>query len=125
MTFSNNYIFSVIPLGGRAMLQTFSYPPPCFGCQDIIKIGVNEILYNSPNPFNPSTKIHFSVKKEGNVKVSIFNTLGKNIATLVEEFKNPGDYSVNFDGSNLSSGVYFSKLETIDGTTIKKITLLK
>jgi photosystem II stability/assembly factor-like uncharacterized protein len=85
---------------------------------------------NYPNPFNPSTKIKFDIPSEGKsqkakVKLLIYNILGKEIQTLVNEQLQPGSYEVTFDGGNLPSGVYFYKLYSGNFTETKKLILLK
>ncbi len=80
---------------------------------------------NYPNPFNPSTKIDYSVKANGNVSIKVYNVLGKEVATLVNEFRNAGIYTVNFDASSLSSGVYFYTIQTGGFTNTKKMMLIK
>jgi len=80
---------------------------------------------NYPNPFNPVTKINYSIAKSGNVKLTVYNILGNEIMTLVNGKSEAGNYSVIFDGANLSSGVYFYKLETESFTDVKRMTLLK
>jgi len=59
------------------------------------------------------------------MKITVYNALGKEITTLVNENQNPGNYQIEFDGSNLSSGIYFYKLTTSDFSDVKKMTLLK
>ena len=80
---------------------------------------------NYPNPFNPATQINYSVAKSGFVKISIFDILGREVQVLVNETKTPGYYSVDFNGTNLSSGMYFYKMETSEFTDIKKMSLVK
>jgi hypothetical protein len=80
---------------------------------------------NYPNPFNPSTKISFSVPKSGNVKLTVYDLLGREIRTLIQEFKHPGNYSVDFDGSEFASGIYFYRIEAADFIAVKKMVLLK
>lgn len=97
--------------------------------------GVNTILsnipesfslnQNFPNPFNPSTKIKFNIAKAGLTKLSVFDLSGKEVSTLVNENLSAGSYSVNFNAINISSGVYFYKLQAEGFTEIKKMTLLK
>ncbi|MCX6162470.1 MAG: T9SS type A sorting domain-containing protein, partial [Ignavibacteriae bacterium] len=80
---------------------------------------------NYPNPFNPVTKINFALPKSGLVTLKVYDVLGKEITTLVNEVKNVGAYTVDFNGSNLSSGVYFYKLSSGDFTSIKRMMLIK
>lgn len=84
------------------------------------------MLYqNYPNPFNPSTKIRFYVPQNVKVKLSVYYMLGKQVATLVDEYKEKGIYEVNFDGNNLVSGVYYYKLEAGNYNEVKKMLLVK
>lgn len=80
---------------------------------------------NYPNPFNPTTKISYSLPKSSLVQLKIFNLLGQEIATLVNEEKPAGNYEVNFNASDLSSGVYLYKLQAGDYLEIRKMILLK
>ena len=80
---------------------------------------------NYPNPFNPSTTISFTIPATSNVSLKVFNVLGKEVATLVHETKSAGNYSINFNASGLSSGVYFYQLTTDNFTSTKKFILLK
>jgi Secretion system C-terminal sorting domain len=80
---------------------------------------------NYPNPFNPTTNINFSIPKSGLVTLKIYNVLGKEIATLVNEVKAAGIYKVNFNASNFSSGVYFYKIESGNFSDIKRMVLVK
>ncbi len=80
---------------------------------------------NYPNPFNPTTIINYQIPKEGIVTIKIFDELGKEVKTLVNAYKSQGRYSVSFDASELSSGVYFYQLRAGDFISIKKMVLLK
>ncbi|MCX6163074.1 MAG: T9SS type A sorting domain-containing protein [Ignavibacteriae bacterium] len=80
---------------------------------------------NYPNPFNPVTKINFDLQKSGFVTLKIYDILGKEIATLVNGMKNAGSYFVDFDGSSLSSGMYFYRLETNEFVATKEMVLRK
>ena len=84
-----------------------------------------QLSQNYPNPFNPSTSINFSIPKSGNVRLVVYDLLGKEVATLVNENLTIGNYTVDFKGTSLASGVYFYKLITNDFTDIKKMTLVK
>ena len=80
---------------------------------------------NYPNPFNPSTVISYDLPVSGNVSVTIYDILGKEIKNLVNEFQNPGSYNVTFNAGGLSSGVYFYRLNTEGFTEIKRMVLIK
>ncbi|MBK9332991.1 MAG: T9SS type A sorting domain-containing protein [Ignavibacteria bacterium] len=83
------------------------------------------LYQNFPNPFNPVTGIKFDIAKKGNVKLVVFDMLGRELSTLINESLNPGTYQVSFDGNNLSSGVYFYKLSTDSFTEIKRMIMAK
>jgi len=80
---------------------------------------------NYPNPFNPSTKISFGIPARGNVVLKIFNTLGEEVAELVNGTLEAGIHSFNFNASSLPSGLYIYSLQTNEKTISKKMTLLK
>jgi WD40 repeat protein len=80
---------------------------------------------NYPNPFNPSTTIDYQLPVSGFVKISVFDVLGQEVKTLVNEYKQAGSYNVRFDASELPSGVYFYKITSNDFTSTKKLTLIK
>jgi hypothetical protein len=80
---------------------------------------------NYPNPFNPSSTINYSLAKDGNVKLVVYNSLGSKVTTIVNEFKQAGNYSVQFNGGNLPSGIYFYRLEAGQFTQVRKMMLLK
>jgi photosystem II stability/assembly factor-like uncharacterized protein len=80
---------------------------------------------NYPNPFNPSTKINYSLPKAGNVKLTIYNSIGRKVATVVDEYNPAGNYSVQFNGSNLASGIYLYRLESENFSVAKKFILMK
>lgn len=83
------------------------------------------LYQNYPNPFNPMTKITYSVPQQSFVTLTVYDILGREISKLVNEMKLPGTYSVIFDGSNFSSGVYFYKIEAGDFVQNKKMELVK
>jgi hypothetical protein len=80
---------------------------------------------NYPNPFNPNTTIQYSLPSAGDVKLTVFNVLGQEAATLVNENKPAGVHTVQFDGSRLASGLYFYRLEAGQYVQMKKLVLLK
>jgi Secretion system C-terminal sorting domain len=105
-----------------------------FGRREIDPLGgikdeyspANFILYqNYPNPFNPATTINYSLVKEGFVKLTVYNAIGSKVAMLVNEYKHAGNYSVQFNGSNLASGIYLYRLESGNYSSAKKIILMK
>jgi myo-inositol-hexaphosphate 3-phosphohydrolase len=83
------------------------------------------ISQNYPNPFNPETRIDFSVPEKQLVSLRVYNTLGELVKVLVNELREAGSYSVEFDASKLPSGVYVYRLQTIEFVVNKKMTLLK
>jgi hypothetical protein len=83
------------------------------------------LYQNYPNPFNPNTVISYQLPVTGNVRLKVYDILGNEIATLVNEEKPAGNYDVSFDASNLSSGVYLYKLQVKDYTELKKMILLR
>lgn len=81
---------------------------------------------NYPNPFNPTTTISFALQTNGRATLKIYNLLGQQVATLLDEVKSAGAYRVTFDASALSSGVYFYRLSTTSGISeVKKMVLMK
>ena len=80
---------------------------------------------NYPNPFNPSTTIEYSIAKPVRVKLDIYDILGRQVATLVDQAENPGQKSVKFDASRVSTGVYFYRLTAGDFAAFRKMLLLK
>ncbi len=84
-----------------------------------------ELSQNYPNPFNPSTTIRFNLPEASMVKLTIFNIIGQEIRTLVNEFKESGVNIINFDASSLNSGIYIYKIEAGNFVQTRKMTLLK
>ncbi len=80
---------------------------------------------NYPNPFNPVTNLKFGISKSGFVSLRVFDVLGKEVKTLVNEIKPAGRYDITFDGSSLASGIYFYRLESGSFIQTKQMTLIK
>ncbi len=83
------------------------------------------LAQNYPNPFNPITNIGFRIAESGFVSLKVYDVLGREISTLINGEKTVGSYEVAFDGSGLSSGIYFYKLQTGNYTSVKKMILMK
>ena len=80
---------------------------------------------NFPNPFNPTTTIKFSLPQDGLVKLVVYDVLGKEVATLLNDEQTKGTYEVTFDATKLNSGIYFYKITSGDFSEVKKMMLLK
>ncbi|MCA0387077.1 MAG: cellulase family glycosylhydrolase [Bacteroidetes bacterium] len=80
---------------------------------------------NHPNPFNPSTMVKYSIPSDGFVNISVFNTLGEKVATLVNGDLSAGEYTVSFDAKDLAGGIYLCRMETGNFISTKKMVLLK
>ncbi len=80
---------------------------------------------NFPNPFNPSTNITFTLTESGFTELKVFDLLGREVATLVQENRNAGDHTIRFDASDLSSGIYIYRLNTSSGSLHRVMTLIK
>ena len=103
---------------------TFSY-------SDVVNVDVTslpiqfELAQNYPNPFNPSTTIKFSIPQSSNVTLKIFNTLGQEVSTLINQNMESGVHTINFDASQLNSGIYFYRLDADQFSQVRKMTLIK
>ena len=80
---------------------------------------------NYPNPFNPSTVISYQVPVQAAVEISVFNSIGEKVATLVNEVKEPGYYEVTWNAQSMTSGVYFFRINAGEFTAVKKMLLMK
>jgi hypothetical protein len=109
---------------GRSAFQATLPPPTDVADQDDVAYEFS-LFQNYPNPFNPSTHITYQVPLSGHVRLEVFDVLGREVATLVDEIREPGEFSVTFDGSPHSSGVYFSRLAAGGFTQTRKLLLLK
>jgi hypothetical protein len=84
-----------------------------------------ELYQNYPNPFNPSTTIQFYMPEAGKVSLKVFNLLGEEITTLLDDYKDAGNHKFSFDGRSLGSGIYFYKLDFNQYSSVKKMIILK
>ena len=90
----------------------------------------NELCQNYPNPFNPETTIRYSLQNDCNVKIEIFNIKGQLVSTLVDGHQNQGFHTVVWDGTNdnqkeMTSGIFFYRINTDDFSEVKKMLLIK
>ncbi len=102
-----------------------------FSYSEIVEVEKENIptefaLYqNYPNPFNPTTKIEFSIPTDNNVELKVYNVLGMEVTTLIDEHRQAGMHNVEFNASNLSSGVYFYKVVSGNNSETKKMMLVR
>ncbi|KPL06155.1 hypothetical protein AMJ86_09715 [bacterium SM23_57] len=80
---------------------------------------------NYPNPFNPTTDIKYQLPASGMVTLTVYNAMGQEVATLIDQNQNPGAYRVTWDAGNLPSGIYFYQLKTNNFTDVRRMMLLK
>jgi hypothetical protein len=92
---------------------------------DISAPAVFTLEQNYPNPFNPSTKIRFSIPTETDVRLNVYNTLGQEVAEIVNSRLKEGYHEVNFDAVSLTSGIYFYRLEADKFVDVKKMIIIK
>jgi len=84
-----------------------------------------ELAQNYPNPFNPSTTIKFAIPQSAEVILKVYNALGQEVSTLINQFMESGLHTINFDASKLNSGIYFYKLDAGQYSDVRKMTLIK
>ncbi|KAA3663387.1 MAG: T9SS C-terminal target domain-containing protein [Calditrichaeota bacterium] len=119
---TTNTIWKDPSLWGTAKLMG----PLVSGVDEKIAVELNyELSQNYPNPFNPTTNIAYSIPKDSHVKLTIFNTLGQRVATLVDSRVQAGKHIVRFDAHRLPSGIYFYRLQAGKTVMNKKLMLLK
>ena len=135
--FEQRYYFTltvdVSPVRGEVELEnnksSFSILFPVVSA--FVENGVNgipftyELNQNYPNPFNPSTNITYSLAKQGNVNLTVYDITGNEVALLVNEVQPAGKHTIQFNGSKLASGVYFYSIKSGEFSEVKKMMLLK
>ena len=118
-----------LPARSITTISTLEISPGSAGIKDKKDIDSNTVdcflAQNHPNPFNRSTTIEYSISKESFVFLAIYDNLGRKIKTLVEEIKPSGKHTINIELNELSSGIYFYRLETSGKTIQKKMLLIK
>jgi hypothetical protein len=80
---------------------------------------------NYPNPFNPTTRIGFSVDKSNYVDLRLYDILGREVKVLLSQPMSPGEYEIDFEATNLASGMYYYRLQSGENVAVKKMTLVK
>ncbi|OGU65202.1 MAG: hypothetical protein A2X62_08975 [Stygiobacter sp. GWC2_38_9] len=124
--FSKDGKTAYVGLFGTAFARLFKFTKTGSGIEKLDEIPTGyDLSQNYPNPFNPTTNIKFSIPEQGFVSLKVYNTLGQEVATLVNEVKSSGSYQVDFNASNLSSGIYIYKLNTGKVSLSKKMLLVK
>ena len=100
-----------------------------FEYSDIVEVDVVPVEFslnqNYPNPFNPSTKITYTLASKSTVTLKVYDTIGNEVASLVNQEQEAGSYEINFDATSLTSGVYFYKINAGNFVSVKKMLLLK
>lgn len=109
----------------RYVLDFIATTDPSVGVKEVDFLNSYNLFQNYPNPFNPSTRISYNVGEQGLVQLKVYNILGVEVATLVNELKNSGNYSVDFNAAHYSSGVYFYSLSVNNFTQTRKMILEK
>lgn len=112
----------------RLKQMDFNGTTEYFNLATEIEIGVPTefaMSQNYPNPFNPSTKINYDLPKDGQVSIALFDLTGRQVASLVNDFKTAGYYTVQFNATNLSSGMYFYRISSGNFVSTKKMVLIK
>jgi hypothetical protein len=121
--------YTTTGVGNTDRLTITSMTGTCFVITDITPssefIAGYTLSQNYPNPFNPITKINFSIPERGFTTLKIYNLIGKQIVTLIDDFLNSGNHSINFNAINLGSGIYFYRLEVNGFIAIKRMMLIK
>ena len=108
-----------------SLIDSYLISKSVVGIEETTLLPNYKLFQNYPNPFNPTTTIEYTISKSGFVDLEIFDILGRKIATLINENQIAGNYSVKFDGSGLSSGIYIYRLKSDDFIAAKKLVLMK
>jgi photosystem II stability/assembly factor-like uncharacterized protein len=107
------------------ILRTTTGGEPVTSVEDEQSVSEYQLYQNYPNPFNPSTSIRFSIPVETDVLLSVFNILGQEVAEIVNSRLKEGYHEIDFDAANLTSGIYFYRLETDKFVDVKKMIIIK
>ena len=80
---------------------------------------------NYPNPFNPSTQLSYTLKTDGQVRLTVYNLVGQIVNVVIDEYQTAGSYEYNYDATNLPAGIYLYKLQVGEYSSVKRMTLVK
>ncbi|HQY50967.1 MAG TPA: T9SS type A sorting domain-containing protein [Ignavibacteria bacterium] len=124
----------VVTVPGKYLYVCTPHAPDMSGIINVAVSSISQIneiatgyklSQNFPNPFNPETKINFSIPSSGFVDLKVYNAAGQNVASLVNQRLSSGTYNVNWNASDVTSGVYFYTLKTENFTETKKMLLIR
>lgn len=116
---------NLFTLKGLSVFDTIKVSSTLVNVTDLIPPAGFSLSQNFPNPFNPATTINFSLNEAGRAKLEVFNLLGERVICILDKVLEKGNYSVNFNGSSYSAGIYFYRLETKSKSVSRKMVLLK
>lgn len=130
ITVNNGFLYISVqndhPYWGAGPFAIYRAPLASTGTGNSTQVIDNyRLMQNYPNPFNPTTSIRYSLPMNSAVTLTVFNSLGKEVGILVNQKQVAGDYEVNFNATNLSSGIYFYRLEAEGFSETKKMLLIK
>jgi hypothetical protein len=94
-------------------------------CEEPFTPSAIQLFQNYPNPFNAGTKITFKIAQQAQIRLAVFDLLGREVAVLVDGTKNAGRHSVDFTGEGLATGVYFYRLRTATTSATRKLIILR
>ena len=104
---------------------SYTYAPATGINDDFSSVNSYSLSNNYPNPFNPSTKISYTIPKRSNVNIKVFNLLGSEVVELINDEVEAGSYDIEFNAVKLPSGVYFYRIQSGNFIDTKKMILLK
>jgi hypothetical protein len=126
---NSTYYYRVV---GKNANGTMYGPPQAFTPHSVTAVAehpsrpmISALYQNFPNPFNPTTNFKYVVDEGGTVTLKVFDILGKEVATLVDAYRHPGEYTVSWSAANLASGMYYYRFETGKFISVKKLMIVK
>ena len=119
------YDYSLVSVDVNGNREVLGNRTVTAGLNDVSTVNDYALSQNYPNPFNPTTEIHYAMKESGFVSIKVYNPIGQLVATLVEGTVTQGHHNVQFDATNLPSGIYVYRMETNGFTAQQKMMLIK